>query len=450
MASNNIVSDLVNGGCDESGATPVSQFASSLLQNQNAVESQKPLTSGQAEASNALSELGDVAPLVGSDPKLLQDMMSQLSHLNMSPQELGEFKQTYSALQKASDLDAIHGIDGQTAEHDDFSFLPEKVDWAHSFWSQQAGSNPLSHSKTYVFQENNEFLQIKDGLVDAGVKLFEQGRLDESILAFEAQLQQNTPNSSDVWRWLGTAHAENDEDQLAIQCLEKAIAADDENLEALLDLGVSYTNELFHDEALKYLELWLAKHPSYAAIPAKYAVGTPSSTTKPAYSGSFHSQHQRIVAMFEDAAKIDSNDPDVYTVLGVLFNLSRDYQHAEEAFSKAVQLDPKNYSLWNKLGATQANSTKKEGSKQAVSAYRKAIERKPTYTRAWVNMGISYSNQALYDLSAKYYLKALSLNDKADHVWSYLRIALQCMNREDLANLVSSRDVNQFRKEFTF
>jgi peroxin-5 len=53
---------------------------------------------------------------------------------------------------------------------------------------------------------------------------------------------------SDTWRWIGTAQAENDHDQIAILCLEKSIEADPDNVEALLDLGVSYTNELNHDK----------------------------------------------------------------------------------------------------------------------------------------------------------------------------------------------------------
>jgi peroxin-5 len=97
-----------------------------------------------------------------------------------------------------------------------------------------------------------------------------------------------------------------------------------------------------------------------------------------------------------------------------------------------------------------ANSPAADGSKQAVYAYRKAIELKPSYTRAWVNMGISYSNQSMYDLAAKYYLRALSLNPTADHVWSYLRIALECLKKPELIKLVSARDANLFRTQFQF
>jgi tetratricopeptide (TPR) repeat protein len=66
------------------------------------------------------------------------------------------------------------------------------------------------------------------------------------------------------------------------------------------------------------------------------------------------------------------------------------------------QIQPSDYSLWNKLGATLANSSR---SGEAISAYRRALDLKPNYLRAWVNMGISYANLANYAESAKYYIQ---------------------------------------------
>jgi peroxin-5 len=56
-----------------------------------------------------------------------------------------------------------------------------------------------------------------------------------------------------AWRMLGTAHAENDDDKQAIAAMAKALAADPNNPDVLLALGVSHVNELHEGEAVKYL-----------------------------------------------------------------------------------------------------------------------------------------------------------------------------------------------------
>lgn len=52
----------------------------------------------------------------------------------------------------------------------------------------------------------------------------------------------------------------------------------------------------------------------------------------------------------------------------------------------ALAIRPRDYSLWNKLGATLANSS---SSQEAIAAYQKALDLKPNYMRAWTNMGIA-------------------------------------------------------------
>ena len=43
-------------------------------------------------------------------------------------------------------------------------------------------------------------------------------------------------------------------------------------------------------------------------------------------------------------------DADVCIVLGVLYNLSREFDEARASFKTALKLKPQDYSLWNKLG----------------------------------------------------------------------------------------------------
>ena len=58
----------------------------------------------------------------------------------------------------------------------------------------------------------------------------------------------------------------------------------------------------------------------------------------------------------------------------------------------ALAVRPKDYSLWNKLGATQANSSR---SGEAIAAYQRALDLKPNYMRAWTNMGIAQARTPL-------------------------------------------------------
>jgi tetratricopeptide (TPR) repeat protein len=74
----------------------------------------------------------------------------------------------------------------------------------------------------------------------------------------------------------------------------------------------------------------------------------------------------QVARLFNEAAVISPEDADVHIVLGVLYNLSREYDKAIAAFERALKLKPHDYSLWNKLGATQANSVQ---SADAISAY---------------------------------------------------------------------------------
>jgi len=74
----------------------------------------------------------------------------------------------------------------------------------------------------------------------------------------------------------------------------------------------------------------------------------------------------QVVGIFNEAAQMSPEDADVHIVLGVLYNLSREYDKAIESFKTAINLKPHDYSLWNKLGATQANSVH---SADAIAAY---------------------------------------------------------------------------------
>ena len=102
-------------------------------------------------------------------------------------------------------------------------------------------------------------------------------------------------------------------------------------------LGVSYVNELNHAKALSTLQLWVQHHPKFRGITVDSDVYSDGSLL------------DDVMQLMSKAARWDSADPQVHVVMGVLYNVSRDYASAVGAFRKALEAMPEDYSLWNKV-----------------------------------------------------------------------------------------------------
>jgi len=298
----------------------------------------------------------------------------------------------------------------------------------NSTWDDAAKQS----ANEYNFAEKNP--HSKDTAAFAkGQAAFERGDIKDAIFYMEAAIQQDDTNA-EAWRYLGQSHAENDQDPEAIVCLERAVERDPYNLPALLALGVSYVNELDHDKALKNLQAWVQHNPRFAGLEI---------SQDPYSDGSLVDEVMQLMLKAQAHSK---GDPDVLEVLGVLYNVSRDYDNAVKTFKDALARRPDDYSLWNKIGATLANSARSDA---AMPSYHRALELRPKYARGYLNLGIAHANLNNYAEAARCYLTALQLNTNAHHIWSYLRIAFTCLDRFDLASLTDKRDVSLFEGEFT-
>ena len=144
--------------------------------------------------------------------------------------------------------------------------------------------------------------------------------------------------------------------------------------------------------------------------------------------------------------------------LGVLFNLSGDFEKAVDCFRAAVSAAPTDALLWNRLGATLANSNKSE---EAVSAYHKALRFSPGFTRCRYNLGISCINLKAYREAAEHFLTALNFQAQgrgpqenkdvktmSESIWNSLRVALNMMERRDLGSHIDTRNLQYLSSEF--
>lgn len=247
-------------------------------------------------------------------------------------------------------------------------------------------------------------------------------------------------------------------------------------------LAVAYVNEGQELRALATLEKWLSIAYPSISLPA-----LDSTQIRSPWDAS-----NRVIDLFLAAAQAGPTsrapgqsselgivDPDVQVGLGILFYSNSEYEKAKDCFEAALSMRPdvsvppsrkllpsdvrkadvslprtnyhQDFLLWNRLGATLANSGHPE---DAIQAYRKALDLRPTFTRAIYNLGVSCLNIGCYHEAAEHLLAALqgqmtreemvqnrkgkggdadlgraNLGDGSDNLWHTLRRAFLCMVR---------------------
>ena len=340
--------------------------------------------------------------------------------------------------------------------------------------------------ENYMFEQEN-FFQDEKNAFDEGVRILKEGgNLSLAALAFEAAVQQH-PDHVDAWVYLGSAQAQNEKETAAIRALEKAVTLDPNNLAALMGLAVSYTNEGYDSTAYRTLERWLsAKYPN---------VLNPKDLHPAADMGFTDRQqlHEKVTDLFIKAAQLSPDgehmDPDVQLGLGVLFYGAEEYDKAVDCFQSALhssELGTSNqqeqlHLLWNRLGATLANSGRSE---EAIAAYEQALSLSPNFVRARYNLGVSCININCHQEAACHFLAALDMHksieksgrskayeilgagaggqvdetlermsaqNRSSTLYDTLRRVFTQMGRRDLAEkTVAGVDPDIFRSEFEF
>lgn len=315
----------------------------------------------------------------------------------------------------------------------------------------------------YQFEENNPYTEQEDPYT-IGVSLMDTGaKLSVAALCFEAAVQRN-PEHIEAWARLGACQAQNEKEDPAIRALEKCIKLDPSNLGALMNLAVSYTNEGCENAAYATLEKWISM--KYPNIVDKARTQEPKLDNEDRFE-----LHARVTELFIRAAQLSPDganmDADVQVGLGVLFYGNEEYEKAIDCFNAALTVRPNDPLLWNRLGATLANSSRSE---EAIDAYYKALELRPAFVRARYNLGVSCINIGCYKEAAQHLLSALSLHNTDDrpagipaereaeilanqstNLYETLRRVFLAMERRDLVEKVGTgMDVNEFRNEFDF
>ncbi|XP_042069754.1 PEX5-related protein isoform X2 [Haplochromis burtoni] len=263
-----------------------------------------------------------------------------------------------------------------------------------------------------------------------------------------------------AWQLLGMTQADNENEQAAIVSLQRCLELRPNNLPALMALAVSFTNSGMQREAGDVLRRWICHNPRYKHLvqdsrsPLR---GSPAMPCRaPHASTPARCELQDVLLLFQEAAllNLDCVDPDLQTGLGVLFNLSSDFDKAVEAFSAALSVRPQDYLLWNRLGATLANGNRSE---EAVEAYTRALELQPGFIRSRYNLGISCINLGAHREAVSNFLTALNQQRRSQrcsqqqmsaNIWAALRIAISMMDRPELFQAANMGDLDLLMRAF--
>jgi peroxin-5 len=328
----------------------------------------------------------------------------------------GDFESIWQGIKAETDAVRQMLSEEEIAKHfgDEYDQWKDFDGLSHDFDGLRAFDSDRPQFANYLFEENNLFKDVPNAYEEGKKILREGGNLSLAALAFEAAVQKD-PEFVDAWVALGQAQAENEKESPAIRALEQALKLDPNNLDALMGLSVSYTNEGYDTLAYRTLERWVAvKYPQLGVAPR----GLEGADLEEGFTDR-HNLHEKVSGLFLEAAQLNPEgaevDVDVQVGLGVLFYGSEDYEKAIDCFNAALnshqhgslKREGEEHLLWNRLGATLANSNHSE---EAIEAYTRALELRPNFVRARYNLGVSCINLGVLEQAAGHLLGALSMH----------------------------------------
>ena len=204
-----------------------------------------------------------------------------------------------------------------------------------------------------------------------GVEFFENQQYSDAIAFFDKAIEIK-PDYADAWINRGVALDKLDKDTEAVYSFDRAIAIEPDNVKAQKnrEIALQHTAEKSFDEGIGFFKL---------------------------------ERYSEALASIDKAITVNSNDPEVWIVRGLVLGKLEQYSEAFVSFERAIAINPDFPYAWFYRGLFLSVLERFD---EAVDSFEKAIFIDPDFAEAWNNRGFALSN-------LKRHTEALASHDKA-------------------------------------
>jgi tetratricopeptide (TPR) repeat protein len=239
-----------------------------------------------------------------------------------------------------------------------------------------------------------------------GIRLRQQGRLDEALAFFEKALRRRPNPAQARYELAFTLAAKNCHDQ-AIMQYHEALRHDPDFVEAYVDLGVALALTRHYQEAST--ALYHALRIQSDCVPAYVNLSIAYNESGDLNRAVTHRQH---------ALRLQPNDADGHYQLGLLLTLQGKREEAVAAYREAIRLDPQAVNPVIRLGRLLLEGGHAEEGHRLLEH---ALSLAPNDGEAHVAFGQLLVSLGKLEEGKAHFLKALTL--KPDSSWAYYSLS---------------------------
>ena len=173
-----------------------------------------------------------------------------------------------------------------------------------------------------------ESIEEASPLVQEGIRLFQQQKVDEAIETLKRAVEQN-PNDAVAYNALGVIHSQKGDFETALGYFDKAISLRDPYYKAIYNkLNLLVSNRKY-DDAVSLMKDLVARHPEHADgwINLAMLVGNRGSI-------------EEALGYIDKVLGVDPQDFDALVKKGQLYLLDKRYNEAHDCFEQAKRIAP--------------------------------------------------------------------------------------------------------------